>query len=45
VFVFVFVAFQTRFVTEPRIYWIHFAEQGGFKLTEILLPLPPKCWG
>jgi hypothetical protein len=24
---------------------IHYIDQAGLKLTEIQLPLPPKCWG
>jgi hypothetical protein len=35
---------QVFSVCSPGCPRIHSVNQAGFELTELLLPLPPKCW-
>lgn len=47
-FFFLFSFFFQRgfffYVIEPWLSWIRFIDEAGLELTEIHLPLPPKCW-
>ena len=43
---FVFLFFlRWGFLYSPGCPGTHYVDQAGFQLTEMLLPLPPECWG